>query len=79
MTKGFWGLLEDMAPSLPEEGFLDWTASVDAIRSYLRSRELECPARIVETALESADQWNPGFPWAVERTDEDLYKFSRRT
>jgi hypothetical protein len=75
MTKGFWTLLDELGPSLPEGGDIEWTATLDTIMIWLNSCGFRANKGIVETALDSAAQWNPGWPWRVERTG-DRYRFT---
>ena len=74
MKKGFWTLLDELGPSLPEGGDIEWTASLDTIVAWLISHGFEASRGIVETELASAGERNPGWPWKVTRVGE-RYRF----
>lgn len=65
MSRDFWPLIERMAPSMPESVPLSWAASLSTIRTILGIEGFIAPVGVVRLALESAAEWNPGFPWNV--------------
>lgn len=76
MNRGFWTLLEELGPRLPPGGDVVWIASLETIVRWLRSQGLEINETAVESALASASQWNPGWPWTVERHG-DQFRFTQ--
>jgi hypothetical protein len=66
-TQTFWILIDELAPSLPIGGDITWTVSLDTLMRWLRAHDLVLPEERVEAVLASAADWNPGWPWTVEK------------
>jgi hypothetical protein len=66
-TQGFWALIEELGPSLPFGGEITWTVSLDTIMRWLNAHDVDLTEAAVELTLASAADWNPGWPWAVEK------------
>jgi len=66
-TPSFWTLIDELAPNLPLGGDITWTVSLETVMRWLHSQGLRIPETSVESALESAADWNPGWPWTVQR------------
>lgn len=74
MKKGFWTLIEELGPSLPDDGDIEWSASLSTITDWLSTNGLPMAPETVTMALDSAAEWNPGWPWDVTREGE-RYRF----
>lgn len=72
MKKGFWTIVDEMAPAFPAAGGVTWTATREAILEVLRSHGLEPGWEFAEDLLLNNDKYNPGFAWNVERKDGGL-------
>jgi hypothetical protein len=73
----FWTLLEELGPTLPLGGDVEWSATLETIVRWMKTRGLQVSEGTVETALESAERWNPGWGWSVEKRG-DWYRFTPR-
>jgi hypothetical protein len=63
----FWMLIDELAPTLPVGGDITWTVSLETLMRWLRAHDLSLPEERVELTLASASDWNPGWPWTVEK------------
>ena len=81
LQKGFWCLLEEMAPSYLGSKKLAWTAEFRTIEAYLRDSEFSPSlARHAELVLDLASQsvydaWNFSFPWKITKQPNGRYRF----
>jgi hypothetical protein len=66
-TQSLWTLIDELGPSLPFAAEITWTVSLDTIMRWLNAHDLDVSEETVEKALASSAEWNPGWPWAVER------------
>ena len=73
--RSFWTLLDALGPRAPYGGDIEWAVSLDHALAQ-KPRTLELSETAVESALASASQWNPGWPWTVERRG-DQFRFTQ--
>ena len=69
MKKGLWGVLEDLVPSQPDIGQVNWNVTVKDLLLLLKARGLSISATKLEIVFENSQTWNPGFPWDVAIED----------
>lgn len=76
MAKGFWTLIEELGPSTPEGGDVEWSASVATISTWLKSKGLSVTHEQIQKELDAAGTNYPNWTLSVER-DGGRYRFSQ--
>jgi hypothetical protein len=81
MTTGFWMLLDDMSPTLPDGSRLAWKSDVTAIVAALQGANFPAHPGVVELELNavSSDGTTAGsFPWQVAKVGPNTFSFTPR-
>jgi hypothetical protein len=78
MAKGFWSVIKDLGPQLPEGADVEWSASDDTLLEVLRASGVEVTKHAMEVALSAAPLPGTHWPWRVEKVGS-RYRFKAGT